>query len=73
MTKGIAPSVSIDKCKACLTCVLICSLTKEGSCNPSLARIHVSTEPKGITFRECDGCLICTKLCAFGALGKCES
>jgi Pyruvate/2-oxoacid:ferredoxin oxidoreductase delta subunit len=72
MVKSLTPLADPDKCKGCLTCALVCSLTKDGSCNPDRARIHISAQPRDITFKECDGCFICTKFCAFGALRKCE-
>ncbi len=62
---------SPELCTGCLTCQLICSLTWDGLCKPSSARIIISGNLKGrsITFSgECSACGICAEYCPYGAL-----
>lgn len=60
-----------EKCKECMSCQLICSLTYAGAFNPEEAKIVVRP-PDGIRFTdECQqGCILCVKYCEFGAITR---
>jgi Fe-S-cluster-containing hydrogenase component 2 len=64
---------SVEKCTACRTCQLVCSLYHDGECNPSLARVVLHAE--GLRVRaeftaECDECARCARYCTYGAIEK---
>ncbi len=60
-----------ELCTGCLTCQLICSLTWDGLCKPSSARIIITgnLDDRSIAFSEdCTECDICAEYCPYGAL-----
>ena len=66
-------NISIDsgKCKECISCQLICSLTYTGSFNPEKSCIVINP-PDEIRFTdECqEACILCTRYCEHGAIAK---
>lgn len=62
-----------EKCTGCLMCQLICSLTHEGECSPSLSRIVLRAENASFSAEftpECDECARCARYCPYGAIEK---
>jgi Fe-S-cluster-containing hydrogenase component 2 len=83
MVKGATESVThsflvrfinVDSrlCNGCGLCELACSLVKEGSCNPSLSRIHVAKDHERQEFKltVCHQCVIpyCMSVCSQDAI-----
>lgn len=68
--KLIVPNNNL--CKGCGLCELACSLIHEGSCSPSLSRIHVLKDHERYRFRisVCLQCInpYCMKACPQGAI-----
>jgi anaerobic carbon-monoxide dehydrogenase iron sulfur subunit len=63
--------VNPDKCTGCHRCDLWCSLTKDGVCNPSRARVHVlRREPDLDTPVACTHCGVCISACPFDAISR---
>ena len=62
-----------ERCTACLTCQLRCSLRLTQSANPSKAAITIDNRDisvgSHITFTaECDDCALCARYCPYGTL-----
>ena len=60
-----------EKCFACLSCQLRCSLLLEGTFNPTKAAIKIKRSNGLIEIRftdSCKDCGACAKYCAYGAL-----
>lgn len=62
-----------EQCTGCRTCQLVCSLTHEGECGPSLARLVLRA--KGLQFEAeftpaCDECAKCAAFCPYGAIER---
>lgn len=67
-------SINPEKCVACRTCELVCSLAKTGECNPREARIRVVAfdEEAFYTPTVCFQCdeAWCARTCPASAIGK---
>ena len=66
--------IDAESCTGCVLCSLICSLVKEGECNPSKARIYCESYMiEGLRYpRVCINCAepACVEVCPTGALRK---
>lgn len=68
--------INASVCTGCQLCALVCSLVKEGECNPAKARIYSEVYlVEGLRFpRVCINCRLpaCVEVCPNGALSKDE-
>lgn len=66
--RQVLVNIQPDKCTACYSCQLICSLLYQGLCNPEKARIKISL-PKISWTEECvGGCALCIQRCLYEAI-----
>lgn len=63
-----------NKCVGCKTCEMVCSLSHEGICSPSLSRIRVARDERAgwfvpVTCAMCEKPL-CVAICPVGAMAR---
>ncbi len=67
-----------ERCRVCLMCQLVCSLSHHKVFDPARAYLKITSavEPDGridvrISFDDhCDGCGLCAKYCVYGVLWR---
>jgi len=61
-----------DKCGACRICEVVCSLVKEGECNPARSRIQILRREMLEVPLVCQQCevLFCASVCPKGAIKR---
>ncbi len=66
--------VDPDQCGACHICEMVCSLFKEGECNPAISRIQILRGEMLETPLICQQCevLFCASVCPTGAIKRDE-
>jgi len=64
--------VDMDECGACHICEMVCSLTREGECNPAKSRIQVLRGEMLETVLLCQQCevLYCASICPEEAIKR---
>ena len=66
--KQVLVNIDADKCTACYSCQLICSLLYQGLCNPEKARIRIRLPEISWTEECVGGCALCIQRCSYGAI-----
>jgi carbon-monoxide dehydrogenase iron sulfur subunit len=66
--------LDLERCGACHICEMVCSLSREGECNPSPSRIRVLRGEMKETLLVCQQCdvLFCAAVCPKGAIHRDE-
>ncbi len=67
--------VEPDECGACRICEVVCSLVREGECNPAKSRIQILRKEMLEVPLICQQCevLFCASVCPEGAIGRDEN
>lgn len=65
-----------ERCTACRTCQLVCSLAHDGVCGPARSRVILRLEGLRAAAEftpDCDECARCARYCPYGAIEKGEA
>ena len=75
MSKTRAIVLDVQRCGACHLCETVCSLAREGECNPALSRIRVRRGEMMETVLLCQQCevLFCGSVCPNQAIRRDEA
>jgi len=74
MSKTMAIVIDVEQCGACHLCETVCSLGREGECNPVLSRIRVRRGEMMESVLVCQQCevLFCGSVCPNQAIRRDE-